>query len=135
VRFAGERRSALENGPASARKNLACSGTSCSGDARNRRRSALEAIHDSPGAWLSLLVYRCRGDHYEPAFAESFGPRGAELILDADTTFDVFTGEWRPEDPGCCPSQRRRRRYKWNDRQQRFVLLESTVVDVKEPSS
>ena len=95
----------------------------------------LEAIHDSPGAWLSVLVYRCRGDHYESAFAESFGPRGASLTLGADTTFDVVAGEWRPEDPGCCPSQRRRRRYKWDERQQQFVLMASTVVDVKTPGS
>ena len=95
----------------------------------------VEAIHDSPGAWLSVLVYRCRGDHYEPVFAKNFGPRGAELILGADLTFEVVSGEWRPTDPGCCPSQRRRSRHMWNDRQQRFVLVESTVVDVKKTAS
>jgi hypothetical protein len=61
------------------------------------------AIHDSPGAWLSVLAYRC-GEHYESVFAENFGPCGGGLIVSTDSTFDVVTGVWCPEDPGCCPS-------------------------------
>lgn len=88
----------------------------------------VEAVHDSPGGWLSVLMYRCRAEHYEAVFAENFGPRGAELVLGTDSTFDVVTGQWSPEDPGCCPSQRLRSRYKWDERQQRFVLVESKVL-------
>jgi hypothetical protein len=93
--------------------------------------AAIEAIHDTPGAQLSVFIFRCRERAYESVFAETFGFRGAGLALGAHMTFDVITGEWLPEDPGCCPSGERRTTYRWDSRRSRFVQVGSKVTAIE----
>ena len=95
--------------------------------------TTIETIHNSPGAWLSVLIYRCRGDRYEPVFAENYGPRGARMTLGDRLMFEVRTGEWLPADAGCCPSRFRTSTYGWDDRRQRFTLIGSQVLPVPKP--
>jgi hypothetical protein len=92
----------------------------------------IEAVHDSPGAWVSAIIYTCRSGFYESVYADSYGPRGGKVVLGSGSTFDVITGEWLANDPGCCPSRERRRTYRWDDRRQRFVLIASKVLPVEQ---
>jgi hypothetical protein len=103
------------------------------GDRAQYLVAVVESIHDGPGAWLSVFIYRCRGDQYESVFGESYGPRGAGLILGAGSTFDVMTGDWVPGDPGCCPSRERKSSYVWDVRRQVFALSASKVTAVEKP--
>jgi hypothetical protein len=89
--------------------------------------AAIEAIHDGPGADLSVLIFQCRGSIYASVFAGTVGSRGASLVLGPRSTFEVITGEWLPEDPGCCPSRERTTSYRWDERRRRFVQAGSKV--------
>jgi len=90
--------------------------------------AAIEAIHDGPGAQLSVFIFPCRERASESVFAETFGLRGASLVLGPELSFDVIEGEWLPEDPGCCPSRERRTTYRWDARRSRFVQVGSKVT-------
>ena len=94
----------------------------------------VNAHHDSPGAWDSVFMYVCREGVYVPAFAGNY-LYGAKVVLGSESNFEVTTGEWLPDDPGCCPSREQTSTYAWNDRQQSFALVESKVTVRENPHS
>lgn len=82
------------------------------------------------GAWDSVFVYRCQGEHYAPVFSSRF-LYGAKVELGTKSDFWLTAGVWQRNDPMCCPSSERGRHYVWRASQARFVVTESTVRKVQ----
>jgi len=78
------------------------------------------------GAWGSVFVYVCRGESYVQVFDDRFLYNG-DVQLGKKSDFQLTSPQWNPGDSTCCPSHERRIRYGWNEKQQDFVKLSSTI--------
>ena len=82
------------------------------------------------GGWDFLRVFICVGGHTAPVFQDKF-LYGVRVEEASQQTLSLLSGEWRRQDPMCCPSWRKRQVYRWDGVRRLYVLDSLTYIPVE----
>jgi hypothetical protein len=73
------------------------------------------------GAWDTLLVFDCFNGIMKNIFEKKY-LYGVGIKKNTDRILILISGNWRPKDPQCCPSQEKHETYRWNSSENTYKL-------------
>lgn len=83
------------------------------------------------GAWDYLMVFACVGNSAKLVLGEQF-LYGIRLNQVSDSTLTGIAGDWRKDDPNCCPSHQHHLTYVWDAEQSRYRKSSFSIPRLEE---
>lgn len=79
------------------------------------------------GAWDHILVFECMGGYVEKIFERKY-LYGATIDHQLNHELVITSGIWLKSDPMCCPSQRKRELFHWEQEKNTYVLSKEEIL-------
>jgi len=79
------------------------------------------------GAWDTILVFDCFNGNLRKIFENRY-LYGVKINKKSDGEITATSGEWQPDDSGCCPSMEKTEIYRWNPSKNTYTLKSTSTI-------